>query len=211
MLNNNSIIGKSLLQYQTHVAGPTEIIDYSSIVVGRYPSAAVQMEPFIGIKVLVRDTNASYMSPHDRMMQIEQNLGFLRNTGCIIRETSAKMPDGFWVISMPVPRSQIVQQIQNINNVLGTLEQYFGIVKHQGIVEINVSGRCLPQDTERCLRNLIIPDIFNNLLVSPENTPYKIGHVLRINDTFMLLRTRWHLNRVDDAAVLSQCISSVFH
>lgn len=208
----SSNIGVPLAQYQSHVIGPTEVVDYSSIVIGRYPPVATQSEPFIGVKVLCRDMNASLMSPQQRIMQIEQNLGFLRNTGCIIRETAASMPDGFWVITCPVPRSQLAVQLQNLNNVLAILGQHFGIVRYQDLVEINVSGRCMAQDAERCLSNLIIPEIYGNNLVSPGwNTPYKIGHVIRINDMFMLLRTRWHLTRPDDITVLSQIISSVFH
>lgn len=210
--NMSSIGTKPLSQYQMHVVGPTEIVDYSSIVIGRYPPSAVQVEPFIGIKVLCRDMNASFMPPRDRIIQIEQNIGFLKNTGCIIRETSPSMPDGFWVITCPVPRSQLALQIQNLNSVLAILQNNFGIVRYQELVEINVSGRCTPQDTERCLKNLIIPDIYNNSLVLPgNNTPYKFGHVMRINDIYMMLRTRWHFTRLDDATVISQIISSIFH
>ena len=104
-------------QYQNHVLGPTEIVSYNTIVSQGYPPQAIQTEPFIGLKILCRDTNAAITNPAARMQQIDQNLGFLRGTGCLIRETALTMKDGFWLISLPVPRSQLRQQIDKLLNV----------------------------------------------------------------------------------------------
>lgn len=204
-------------QYQSRVIGPSEIVDYSSVIMQAYPTQAIQLEPFIGFKVLCRDTNASLMNPSERIRQIDANLGFLRHTGCIIRETNNIMPDGYWVITMPVPRSQVFTQLNKLMEVLSIFEQNFGIVRH-GLFEINVSGRCSIGDTERCLGGLIIPPRYRGMLEEPDNTPYRLGHVIRINDNYMCLRTRWQLNvqssptsHYEDLIVLSQLISSMYH
>lgn len=203
-------------QYQSRVIGPSEIIDYSTAVMQAYPAQAIQIEPFVGFKVLCKDNNAFVMNPADRIRQIDANLGFLRGTGCIIRETNNSMPDGFWVITMPVPRSQVNQQINNLMNVLSIFEQHFGIVRH-GLFEVSVSGRCHVTETERCLGGLMIPPRYLDSHVAPNNTPYRFGHVVRINDNFMCLRTRWALKfsspaaQYEDLVVLSQLISSIYH
>lgn len=204
-----------LQQYQSRVLAPQEPVDYSAAIMQSYPPQAVQMEPFIGFKVLCRDTNASSTSPADRIRQIDMNLGILRGKGCIIRETSSSMPDGFWIISMPVPRSQVNTAINNLMDVIVSMEQYFGIVRH-GLFEINVSGRCNIAETERCLSALTIPMRYMSALIEPTDTAYRLGHVIRINDNFMVLRTRWNLQiqnnmmNYEDLVVLSQLISTMF-
>lgn len=202
-------------QYQSRIIGPTETVDYSSVIMQAYPPQAIQLEPFVGFKVLCRDTNAHIIHPAERIRQIEANLGFMRFKGCLIRETSMQMPDGFWIITMPVPRSHVNQQLNNLIEVLNILEHHFGIVR-QGLVEINVSGRCHITETERCLGGLTIPTRYMGMLVQPENTPYRLGHIIRINDNFMCLRTRWSLNpqtgnNFEELIVLSQIISSMYH
>jgi hypothetical protein len=160
------------------------------------------------------------MTPGDRLRQIDANLGFIRGTGIIIREArqsmmndGSMMKDGIWIISMPVPRSQIHQQINNLIKVLTIFEQTFGIIR-QGLIEINVSGRCTVADTEKCLGGLIIPSRYMNCLVMPDNTPYRYGHIVRINEQFMCFRTRWFLTNADnlyeDLTVMSQLISSMY-
>jgi hypothetical protein len=203
-------------QYQRQVLGPTQVVDYSAVVMQAYPPQAMQMEPFVGFKILCKDTNAFTTDPRTRLSQIDSGLGFLSGKGCIIRETDMSMPDGFWVITMPVPRSQVNQQLNNLMNVLTILEQYFGIIR-SCMVEINVSGKCNIADTERCLSGLTIPSRYMTELEMPENTPYRIGHITRINDNFMVLRTRWRFHnppttdRYEDLVVLSQLISSIYH
>jgi len=197
-------------QYQSRVLGPTEVVDYASIVKQAYPPQAVQSEPFIGFKILCRDLNANGVNPADRLRQIDANLGFLRGKGCIIRETSMQMPDGFWVISFPVPRSQAQQQLMNLGAVLDVFERFFGIVR-QDLVEVNVSGKCTLADTENCLRGVVIPTRYMPFLVTPNNSPYRLGSVVRINQMFMMFRTRWTLKNPEDMIVLAQLLSSMFH
>ena len=204
-------------QYQMRVLRPSEVVDYSSAVKQAYPPYAIQSEPFIGLKVLCKDTMAFVLDPPSRIRQIEANLGFMRGKGCLIRETSQTMPDGFWIITMPVPRSQIAQQFNNLMEVLAILEQHFSIVRC-GIIEINVSGRCSIAETERCMMGLTIPQRYSEALVVPDNTPYRYGHLIRINDNFMCLRTRWDLTRqtqntvhYEEILVLAQLISSMYH
>jgi|LSQX01.3.fsa_nt_gb hypothetical protein len=204
----------SILNYQARVLGPTEVVDYATLVMQAYPTQAVQTEPFIGFRVLCRDANAFMTNPGERIRQIDANLGFLRGKGCIIRETkSSIMPDGFWIITFPVPRSQVNQQINQLLEVLATFEQFFGIVRH-GVIEINVSGRCHFSETERCLSSLVIPPRYMSSLVIPDNTPYKLGNVIRINDNFILLRTRWNMgpqaNAYEELVVLSQLMASMY-
>lgn len=199
-------------QYQSRVIGPTEVVDYSALVVRSYPSYALQREPFIGFKVLCRDTNAHLMTPGDRMRQIDAYLGFMRGTGCLIRETKPIMPDGFWVITMPVPRSQVAEQLLKLSEVLGIFEQQFGIVR-DSIIEINVSGRCRMADTEKALSGLVLPPRYTNALITPGISPYKLGFVVRINDDFMVLRTRWNsqMFATEELIVIAQLISSMYH
>lgn len=197
-------------QYQTRVLGPTECVNYSETIKASYPPVAVQREPFVGFKVLCKDTVGA-VNQMERLRYIDANLGFLRGKGCIIRETnSTQMPDGFWVIAFPVPRSQANQQLMNLMEVLSVFERFFGIVR-QDLVEVNVSGRCSYMETENCLRGIFIPQAYSSKLIPPTNSPYRFGTVTRINQMFMILRTRWNLKNPDDIMVLAQILSSIYH
>lgn len=205
-------------QYQSHVIGPNEIVDYSSIVKNTYPAAAVHQEPFIGMKVLCTDTNAYNGAPCERIRYIEANIGFLRGKGCIIRETSPAKPDGFWIITLPVPQSQLSIMLNNLLDVLAFVEQYFGII-NDGLFEINVSGKCSVYEIETCFNKLLIPADYQTKLIQPESTPYRIGHIRRINKQFMVVRTRWNLSDYrttpksifEQLAVISQLLASMYH
>jgi hypothetical protein len=204
-------------QYQQRVLTPEEPVDYSNIVMQSYPPQALQQEPFIGFKVLCTDTQAFTYNPGDRIRYIDANLGFLRGKGVIIRETNKNKPDGFWVISLPVPRSQVNTALNNLFDVLASLEQYFGIVR-DGLFEINVSGRCHVTEVERCFSSLSIPQRYMSNLIPSNNILCSMGHIQRINDNFMCLRTRWDLSRsntpqahFEDLTVLSQLIASMYH
>lgn len=205
-------------QYQSKVIGPTENVDYSSIVRQSYPPAAMHQEPFIGLKVLCTDTNAYNGTPGDRIRYIEANLGFLRGKGCLIRETSSAKPDGFWIITLPVPQSQLSTMLNNLLDVLTFIEQWFGIV-NDGLFEVNVSGKCSVYEIETCFNKLLIPRSYQTKLVPPENTPYRLGHVRRINANFMVVRTRWNLagynntptSIFEELTVISQLLASMYH
>lgn len=204
-------------QYQSRVLGPEEPVDYASIIKQAYPPQAIQLEPFIGFKALMTDTQAFATNPSERIRYIDVNLGFLRGKGCLIRETSRVKPDGFWVMTLPVPRSQVNVALNNLFDCLMTFENFFSIMR-DGLFEINVSGRCHVTEVERCFQGLSIPQRYMVNLVPSNNILCSIGHIQRINDMFMCLRTRWDLAKTnkpneyfEDLTVISQLIASMYH
>lgn len=211
--------GMLVQQYQSHVLAPEEPVDYSSIIKAVYPQYAIQSEPFVGFKVLCTDTMAMSVNPRDRMAYIDSQLGFLRSKGVIVRETNNTKPDGLWVITLPVPRSQVATALNNLFDVLRTFENYFGIVC-DGIFDVCVSGRCPVTEVERSLQGVTIPKSYMAYLIPTNNILCSIGQIQRINDMFMCLRTRWDLKSKDngntslyfeDLSVLAQLISSLYH
>lgn len=213
------------LDCQTHVIRATDVVDYSGIVKTGYPYQAMQSEPFIGIKVLCRDTKANtFPAPAQRIAQLDTFLATpnmtgatpLYGTGCCVRETKySVMQDGFWIITLPVPRSQMNVQINNLVKVITMFKQLFGF-QQLGYIEINVSGKCPINGLEMCLSGLNIPDSYMQFSEQPDNSPYKVGHVERINDNFICLRSRWRMNPSDPAlysniSVIAQLISSIYH
>lgn len=205
-------------QYQQRILGPEEPVDYSSIVMQTYPPHAIQNEPFIGFKVLCTDTQAYVAHPRERMAFLDAQLpNVLRGKGCIIRETSKNKPDGLWVISLPTPRSQLNKQLSNLFDVLTTLEQYLGI-NRDGLYEINVSGKCHVTEVESSFSGMAIPEMYMSKLVPTRNVMCSIGHIQRINDAYMCLRTRWDLSRDNsiqetfgDLLAIPQLIASMYH
>jgi hypothetical protein len=192
------------LDVQTKVIRANDIVNYSGIVKAGHAPAIIASEPFVGIKILCQDTQANTMTPAQRIGQLDQFLGTpnqmgmvpLSGTGCCLRETKYSiMPDGFWLITLPVPRSVLPVQIANLIKVVQLIKQ-IGI-NQIGYVEINVSGRCPITSLEACLQNLIIPDNYMQFLDQSDNSPYRVGKVERINNNFICLRTRWKLNPTD--------------
>lgn len=192
------------LDVQTKVIRANDIVNYSGIVKAGHAPAVIASEPFVGIKILCQDTQANTMTPAQRIGQLDQFLGTpnqmgmvpLSGTGCCLRETKYSiMPDGFWLITLPVPRSVLPVQIANLIKVVQLIKQ-IGI-NQIGYVEINVSGRCPITSLEACLQNLIIPDNYMQFLDQSDNSPYRVGKVERINNNFICLRTRWKLNPTD--------------
>lgn len=216
--------------YQNRVIGPNEVINYSDIIRQFCPAVSIQMEQFVGFKILCRDMNAHLIPSDIRFKQIESNLGFLVNTGCIIREAhpndsffeagGQRIGNGFWVVTFPVPKRQMSQQLASLNDVLTTLSNVFGIVP-SGLLEINVSGRCFPHETEGKLSSLILPSTscMGYVPVAPANTPYKFGSVVRISNEYMCFRTRWRNDAngspskisTEDLAVITQLVSSIYN
>lgn len=193
------------LDVQTRVIRADDIVNYSGIVKAGHRPEIIQAEPFIGIKILCKDSQANSMAPAQRISQLDQFLGTpntmtgmtpLSGTGCCLRETKYSiMPDGFWLITLPVPRSVIGVQIQNL---IRTVQMFKQIGINQiGYVEINVSGRCPLNCLEMCLNGLMIPDNFMVFADQNDNSPYKIGKVERINNNFICFRSRWKLNPSD--------------
>lgn len=193
------------LDVQTRVIRADDIVNYSGIVKAGHRPETIQAEPFIGIKILCKDSQANTMAPAQRIAQLDQFLGTpntmtgmtpLSGTGCCLRETKYSiMPDGFWLITLPVPRSVMGVQIQNLIRTIQMLKQ-IGI-NQIGYVEINVSGRCPLNCLEMCLNGLMIPDNFMVFADQNDNSPYKLGKVERINNNFICFRSRWKLNPSD--------------
>ena len=206
---------------QRRVLGPSEPVDYSSIVIGHYPPTAIQTQPFVGFKVLCKDENANFAPPSVRMQQIDSTLpSLLYNSGCIIRETSAGMRDGLWALTLPVPRGYVVTQITKLVDTLAKMDAALA-VHPTGVVEINVSGKCPPMYLENCLQRLVIPQPYASMVQVPENTPYRYGHVTRINEEYMCFRVRYQLTNsmgtftpqvlFEHLSLLSQLMCSMYN
>lgn len=200
---------------------PQEIVDYATIIMGAYPPHAIASEPFISFKLLVRDPAANgYVNGNAavRIAQIESNLTPIIGKGVLIRETEYNVcSDGYWLISLPVPRSQISIAIQNLVDVVLFLNRTFGF-KEQPAVEINVSGKCGFNDVEKCICGLVIPDMYQQCVIQPNDSPYRVGKMIRINEQYVLFRTKWDLSRggnsrsmQSDIMLLGQLISSIYH
>lgn len=208
--------------YQTKILEPSEIVDYSSEMIRCYRAENIQAEPMIGFKILLKDLNASVMTQQDRFAQIESTFRVLQGTGCILRESHpSESPVGFWLITFPVAQSQIARQLNNLMGVLQFFATQLGIVNTE-LIEICVSGRCGLAETESRLGMICIPPQYQHALCMPDNTPYKLGHIVRINDNFVMLRTRWdwssqrmQTGRVNnhhaDLMIIPQLLTAMFH
>ena len=183
----------SLIQLQSHVLAPNELVDYSTIVMSAYNPQVIRQEPFIGFKLLCHDDNAMMApDPRARLAQIDQQMRMFINSGCILRE-ALDIPNGLYLITMPVPRNQIGDQLNRLNRVITMLSQYLGI-NQSGLVEINVSGYCPYVQMEERMKRLMLPEVYLSMLCVPPYTPYKYGSVYRINEDFICFRTKWNLN-----------------
>ena len=204
--------------YQCSVQAPTAIVDYSNIVMSSYPPSYVRSEPFVGFKLLMFDgtgNNAAY-----RLQQLDAICGqLLTGTGCFLREVDKREYNNtnaaIWVVTFPVPRSQVHRQVEAMMHVISQLCAVG--FNPTGCIEIAVSGRCLIGETETAVANLIIPHRYREYLQTPNNSPYKFGWIIRINEEYICYRTSWNFKRftqqiiMDDVIMLSQLISTVCH
>jgi hypothetical protein len=218
VIQNSKEVCAMIENYQSKILNPDEIVDYSTEMICSVRPETIQMEPMIGFKILTRDMRAFASTQAARFQFLEANLAFLRDTGCIIRETHPiEAKDGFWLITFPVPLSQLSNQLMKLTKVLDFMTTRFGIVP-QNLIEINVSGRCPVAETEWRLQNVNIPQDMRRFIVEPANTPYKMGHIIRINEGYAMLRTMWDW-RTDQAAkshinemlIIPQLIAGMFH
>lgn len=208
-------VAPTLEQLQSKILGPFDTVPYSDIVKQAYPWYAFAQEPFIGIKVLVRDFRAyEAPSPFERLRYLDSQIpNILSGQGCLMRETNyGILKDGFWIMTMPVPKSQLMQQLNNLGNVLSRLEREHGIV-YQDVIDIIISGRCPLIDTERSMNQIIIPKTYKAYHIESDNSPYKIGGTVRINDEYLAIRSRWTLPRLDlfaNIQTITSCVQGVF-
>lgn len=220
----------SIEQYQARVLGPNETVDYATEMMRIYRPENLQYEPMVGLRVLLRDLNARVTDPATRLSQIDAHMAVAPNcgkvllkSGCILREA---MPndlngslDGLWLITFPVPTSVLMGQLNNVANVLTYMRQNLGI-ESQEVIDINVSGRCPVAEEATRMAAVQIVQPYNAVLASPTTSAYKIGHIIRINDMFAMLRTRFDWSRfkqpgridyhANDIMLLSQLISGMF-
>lgn len=197
-----------IANYQNRVLGPAEVVNYSQCIRSAYPVQAIQTEPFVGFKILCRDLSAFDLgNTGDRLRQLDQFCPYLRGSGCILRETGCSvMNDGLWLISMPVPRSQVQMQLGNVMKVLRIMAANLNVMP-TGIFEVSVSGRCTPIEIEGRLSRLDIPPRFQSMIVPSANSPYKIGVCNRINDFYMIFRTMWNMSNSPMAAQnMDECL-----
>lgn len=207
----------STSQYQQRALSPQEHVPYGQLVLSVYgPSGAIKREPFVGFKMLLRDPKGIPIT-QIRLDEIDHYLKqLLPRTGCILRQTDSKiLPDGYWLITLPRPRSQVLTAIREMTNVLMALNNYCGLVKHEvGTIEVNVSGFCPMGYEQAKLQNLVISPRYQHMMISPDNSVYKFGVIQRINQNFMLFRARLNLpfeaNMQEDLIVLTQLISAMF-
>lgn len=214
-----------MLECYNKIISPTEIVDYSNLIISQYERrwpGILQSTPMVGLKVLLKDMDAFKCPGSERIRYLEAYLPkILGGSGCFLRETNNNlMPDGFWLVTLPVPviqlNDRIVNQLGRMLGVLSILERDFNLVFH-GRIEINVSGRCTVADTERRLNQVYISNTLMQFHSRPENSAYTLGNIIRINPGFMLLRTNWDLgnmnNReaiVDTILQLTNNISTIF-
>lgn len=203
--------------FQSRVLLPEEIVPYTDIIKQSYPLNAIQNEPFVGIKALVTDT-LSFQNPVERVKYVDSMMALFKQKGCLIRETKSSIKaDGYWIMTLPVPRSQVTIALNNLFDVLATLEPH-GIVR-DNLFEVNVSGRCAGNALLQNLSSLIIPSDYKQYLVPTGNLVCGVGTVQAINDYYSCLRTRWQFNNssVDNTKVfeiistLAQLIGSIYH
>lgn len=185
----------NITQLQNHVLGPSEDVPYASILERAFPPAAFR-EPFVSVKLLMQDEG--YMNARcgaERMKQIDSVLPrLLANSACILREAEPNVvPNGYgiYLISLPVPRSQFMNQIKTVISVMNNLAQHLGIV-YTGFLETNVSGKMNQYDENVSKRMFVLP---NNLkakvCVRNEGWGSSIGKIEPINPEYRLFRIMW--------------------
>ena len=178
-----------LRSLQTKIWYADDIIPYVDLISSTYPFPIIQSEPLIGFKIGLVDNIR--MSPKERIPRLEQILPtILGGTRCFLRETPITSPFGYYLLTMPVPRDQLRQLCSEVLRVLTILERDFGITVTKEY-EVNVSGQCNPAETELKLSRFDIPSEYAGMHVRYPGSPYTIGDVERINEGFIIIRTRW--------------------
>ena len=73
----------------------------------------------------------------------------------MMREGELVNLNDYFLISLPVPRSMLINQIQNISGVLQMLGEYAGL-QRQATLEINVSGRTNMFEIQNLMSSIVI-------------------------------------------------------
>jgi hypothetical protein len=192
---------------------PDEIIPYSELIMNNYEyqNPGILDHPFVGIKIRLTDYDACKTVPQTRMMFLEHNIRqVINNTGCMLRETHpTQSMDGLFLTTLPVPINQLADmncnQIERMLHVLDLIDRKFNI----GIdtqtpsnipkiyLEINVSGYCPFNELQNRFSQIRIPSQYEQMFV-PQESIYRIGKVIPINNKYILLRTQWELPFYND-------------
>lgn len=207
-----NIMSNIVQDLQRCILRPEANVDYVQIVNSFYPREAFA-EPFIGFKIGLLDV--SNLHPQQRFDQLFRVLPrILAGTNVILREVPVNAPPGFYLITLPVPRSRMMDSINAIKRVEAELERW-GLIPTKEF-EINVSGRCNIYETEVKLNRLMIPKMYQDYIVAPPNGAYRVGRIQRLNNDFILLRSNWLLKGssfimdIEQIVVLSTIMSSIF-
>lgn len=181
-----------LRSLQTQIFGSGYTVPYADIILASYPPELIQHEPLIGLKIgLIDNSNINFK---DRLMSIEQILPMiLGGTRCMLRETALNEPFGYYLLTVPVPRDQLRDLVNEVLRVLTILENQLGITVTKDY-EVNVSGQCNPMELEFKLMRFEVPTQYSRMLVHQNNSPFTIGRVERINDQYITVRTRWRFD-----------------
>lgn len=194
----------------TRVLTPNEVFEYSSFVRTTFPNH-YKTEPMIGFKIQLKDTRPT-ANPAEKIQMIDQAAAQLfGGRYCMMREGNISDINSYYLISLPVPRSLLAQQLNNISYVLQMLGQHFGICR-QALTEISVSGRTNIYETQRLMSSIIIPPQYIQKIVPTSGL--MIGKLEFLSNEFACLRTMWNIPEatvLDDMGLLAQLISSVYH
>lgn len=191
------------------VLTPNEVFDYSSYIMNTWPQ--YKSEPMIGFKLLMKDTRPG-ANPGEKIQVIEQNsqqLFYGRN--CMMREGPITELDSFYLISLPVPRSMLGTQINNISYCVQMLGMHLGICR-QAVTEVDVSGKTNMYETQRMMSSIIIPPQYMQKIIP--SSGMMMGDLEFLNKEYACLRTKWNIPEptvLDDMGLIAQLISSVFH
>lgn len=182
-------------RYQLRVLFPTEIVPYDQIVMSSYRREDIQREPFVGLKVLLKDTRYCREYAQERMAEIDANAYvMLQGSGCIMRESNnAIMSDGIWLVTLPSPRSLLPTQMKLMTRVLQMLETNLGLVQ-TNLIETCISVRCPAHEVGRMMSTIVMPQRYMNCIVRPNDgrfMTYTFGNVSEINREYSLIRVRW--------------------
>ena len=161
----------NITSLQNHVLGPSEDVPYAALTERAYPPTAFR-ERFMSVKILMQDEG--YMNARcgaERMKQLDSACRpILANSGCILREAEADtVPNGIYLISLPVPRSQFQRQLGIVLSVMNRLAQDLGIM-YTGVIETNVSGRMNEYDEQIAKKMFRLPQSLEEKITKKVST-----------------------------------------
>jgi hypothetical protein len=183
----------NITSLQNHVLGPSEDVPYAALTERAYPPTAFR-ERFMSVKILMQDEG--YMNARcgaERMKQLDSACRpILANSGCILREAEADtVPNGIYLISLPVPRSQFQRQLGIVLSVMNRLAQDLGIM-YTGVIETNVSGRMNEYDEQIAKKMFRLPQSLEEKITKrTDGFSQSVGKLEKINSEYEIFRVLW--------------------